>query len=169
MKTCKGFTLVELMITLVIAAIVLTVGIPNFRSLIQNNRIVTQANSLVGALNLARSEAVSRGIYITLCPTTNKTSCVDSTNWATGWIMFADTDNLGTYNTGEEIIRVWDPLTGGSTLTGTFNIATFKPSGASATAEFTYTLRISDCTGDQGRNIVMSTMGRISTSKVACS
>ena len=55
MKKQNGFTLVELMIGLAIAAIVLSIGVPSFGDLMRNNRMTTQVNELVGALNLARS------------------------------------------------------------------------------------------------------------------
>ena len=58
----SGFTLVELMITLAIAGILVAVGIPSFNSTISSNRLTSYANELVTALNLARSEAVKRGM-----------------------------------------------------------------------------------------------------------
>jgi type IV fimbrial biogenesis protein FimT len=61
MKFCRGFTLLELMVTVAVLAILLTVGVPSFRDLIQNNRVTTQTNELVTALNFARAEAVKRG------------------------------------------------------------------------------------------------------------
>ena len=58
---CRGFTLLELMVTVAVAAILATVAVPGFRDLIQNNRVTTQTNELVTALNFARTEAVKRG------------------------------------------------------------------------------------------------------------
>ena len=60
MKMCRGFTLLELMVTVAVVAILATVGVPSFRDLIQNNRVTTQTNELVTALNFARTEAVKR-------------------------------------------------------------------------------------------------------------
>jgi type IV fimbrial biogenesis protein FimT len=61
MKVCRGFTLIELMVTIAVLAILATVGIPGFVDLVQNNRVTTQANELVTALNVGRTEAVKRG------------------------------------------------------------------------------------------------------------
>ena len=99
MKRDYGFTLVELMVTLVIAAILLTAGVPSFTTLIKNNRLTTSTNELVGALTLARSEAVKRGLRVTVCKSADQASCDTSgTGWQQGWIVFTDENNSGTYN-----------------------------------------------------------------------
>lgn len=64
--TIRGFTLVELMVTLAVAAIALTIAVPSFQSVFQSNRLVSQANELVTAINLARNEAIKRGVNVTL-------------------------------------------------------------------------------------------------------
>ena len=57
----SGFTLIELLVTVAVIAIVLTIGVPSFQQVIMTNRMATQANDLLGSMNLARSEAVKRG------------------------------------------------------------------------------------------------------------
>ncbi|MCP4275823.1 MAG: prepilin-type N-terminal cleavage/methylation domain-containing protein, partial [Gammaproteobacteria bacterium] len=69
MRRVKGFTLVELMVTLVILGILLGVGIPSFRALMQGNAMVAASNQLLGALLLARSEAVKRESQVTFTTT----------------------------------------------------------------------------------------------------
>ena len=91
MKRSRGFTLIELMITLVLAAIILTLAVPGFQDIIRNNRAATQANELVTALGLARSEAVKRGARVSLCPSTDQASCTGGADWSNGWIVFLDT------------------------------------------------------------------------------
>jgi type IV fimbrial biogenesis protein FimT len=80
----KGFTLLELMVTLAIAAILATMAIPNFTEIITSNRLTTYNNELVAALNLARSEAIKRNQQIIVRKT--------GANWENGWHVFVDID-----------------------------------------------------------------------------
>ena len=77
-----GFTLIELMVTIAIAAILLGIAIPSFTDTIASNRLTTSANELVTALNLARSESVKRGVRTTLCKSTDGSSCVTTDDWS---------------------------------------------------------------------------------------
>ncbi len=101
----QGFTLVELMITLVLAAILLSIGIPSYQSLIQNNRRVTAVNELVSGLHLARNEAFKRNRTVSVCPSADGMICGGS--WAAGWLVFvnADADTPPAVTDGDEIIR----------------------------------------------------------------
>lgn len=165
MKTQNGFTLVELMITLAIAAILVSVGIPSFRSVIQTNRAATQTNELVTALNLARSEAVKRSSNISVCASSDSATCSASSNWATGWILFADAGTAGTFDGGTDtLIRVWSGLNGSTTLTSGSGdpFVQYRSNGQSSDAStVSFTLTVADCTGDNVRNISVSPQGRI--------
>ena len=162
MKRTRGFTLVELLVTLAVATILITVAIPGFRTLIQNNRATTQANELLTGLLLARSEAIKRGIRVSVCSSTNQTNCAGSTNWATGWIVFTDdSGTAGTLDGTDAIIRVWDALSGSPTLTQTAggnNIQYLDSGLVQSAAQFTLTLP--DCEGNQARTIDINATGR---------
>lgn len=160
MKRFRGFTLIELMITLVLAAIILSLGIPSFRNVIQNNRAATQSNELVTALGLARSEAVKRGANVMLCPSTNQASCTGGNNWANGWIALVELP------AGQPPIRVWPALAGGSTLTGPADVR-FRPMG-DVVAAGAFEHRFPGCSGDQGRDITVNMAGRALVVRVAC-
>jgi len=98
MNRKMGFTLIELVATLVVAAIIVAWGLPSFRNLIVSNRLVSQTNELIGALNLARSEAIKRGSTVSVCKSKNGTQCNSSSvctggasgsvGWSDGWIVF---------------------------------------------------------------------------------
>lgn len=165
----RGFTLVELMITLVIAAIVLTLAVPGFRDLIQNNRITTQANELVSALNLARMEAIRQGTPVSVCASADQASCSGANNWATGWIVFTDPDGDGNITGGETLLRAWGALAGNPTLSenGGASRVQYQNNGTTG-APFNFTHTIPGCTGNQQRTIGVSAAGRVGVTTGAC-
>ncbi len=121
----KGFTLIELMVTLAVAAIVLTIAVPSFTTTVQNNRLSTQLNELVGSLHLARSEAIKRRVTMTVCGSTDQSSC-NTSNWENGWLVFADTDEDGAVDAGETIVAVYENAGGNYTLrTNAFSSSQF--------------------------------------------
>ncbi len=165
MKKQHGFTLVELMVTLSVAAIVLAVGVPSFRDFVQNNRAATQANHLVLAFNTARSESVNRGSRVSVCASTDQSTCSASTNWATGWILFTDDSGVnGDRDGSDTIIRVWDTLSGSTTLTSNDSFVQYLGSGQiNHAGNVTFTLTLPDCTGNNVRNLSISPTGRVSS------
>jgi type IV fimbrial biogenesis protein FimT len=88
----SGFTILELMVVVTIAAILMGIAIPSFMEAIRSNRLTTYANELVTALNLARSEAVKRGVNVTVRRVDNlsSTNLGVGANWENGWDVFVD-------------------------------------------------------------------------------
>lgn len=137
MRRHGGFTLIELMVTLAMAAIVLTVGVPSFRDMVKKNEMAGATNRFVGALKLARSEAIKRGVPVSICKSNDGATCTGAgTNWEDGWIVFvnADNDSPAAVDAGETILRVMPALKNVYTLRGTNsnNFAsslTYLPSG----------------------------------------
>jgi type IV fimbrial biogenesis protein FimT len=101
-KLSRGLTLVELLIVLAIAAILAQLALPEFSDIMKNNRATARINELQTSLTFARTEAVKRNVPVTLCKSTNGTSCVDTgSDWHTGWMVFADTNRNDTADDGE--------------------------------------------------------------------
>ena len=158
--------------TLAVAAIAITVAVPSFQALIQNNRAVSQANQFVAALNLARSEAVKRGRAVQVCVDTNlATNACDGTDWHGGWRIWADDDGDGTVD-NDETILTGAALGGGSTLTSADGVSAlqYQPSGFLGTnlANGTFRLRLPDCTGNANRDVSIAPTGRPTTAQVVC-
>lgn len=88
-KTQSGVTLIELLVTLAVVAILLTLGVSGFRTLIANAKMTTAANSLIGHLQFARSEAVKRNQKVKVCPSTDGATCLTATPalWQGGFIV----------------------------------------------------------------------------------
>lgn len=162
----RGFTLVELLVTMAVAAILLTVAVPNFQMFVLNSRMASQANDLITAFNMARSEAVKRAASVTVCASSNGTTCTGT--WAQGWIV---------RNAAGTPIRAQEALGGASTLTGGANVAstiTFTSNGrttipaTATTASTTLTLCPPSPASVQGRAIQIERTGRTRVSAVAC-
>jgi type IV fimbrial biogenesis protein FimT len=168
MRRLRGFTLIELMITLSLAAIILTLAVPAFRDIILNNRAAVQSNELVTTMNVARSEAVRRGARVSVCASSDQSSCTGGTNWAVGWIVFVDgaANDLAPPVVDGEPIRVWDPITGGATLTGP-SAFRYRPLG-DVVAPGVLEHRRPSCSGDQGRNIAVNAAGQARVVRVTC-
>jgi type IV fimbrial biogenesis protein FimT len=96
MRRNEGFSLVELMIAIAILVILAGIGIPNFRDMILNNRIASQSNGMLGVLQMARSEAVTRRATITVCPSSDQTTCTADTEWQDGVVVLQLADVLRT-------------------------------------------------------------------------
>lgn len=82
----RGFTLVELMVTVTLLAILLAIAVPSFRNFIAAQRVKTAAFELGSALMMSRSEAIKRNASITLAP--------NSGGWAAGWTVKSGTTTL---------------------------------------------------------------------------
>ena len=160
-----GFTLMELLIGIAVLAILTTLAVPPFTQFIQNNRLAAQANDMVAAFQLARSEALKRSVDVRVCASDNGTSC--SGDWTDGWIAIADPGG-----DDEELLRVWPAPEDGfqisSTPTGISYIE-FKPTGISAgSGEQQFTLKLNGCTNKSQRNVFVERTGRVASERVDC-
>lgn len=168
MNKQPGFTLIELMITVSIVGILASIAIPNYQTLILNNRMSTQANDFMAAIGLARSEAIKRGTRVSLCKSTNNTSCVTSGNWAQGWIVFTDGSTVGTKDGTDVILQVHGPLDGSTSFSGsgnTVNYIAYGASGYGTALAGTVSLCPPSPAAVVGRDIVITNTGRAHVSK----
>ena len=166
----KGFTLIELMMGIALAAILVTMAAPSFNSAMKNNKIVAETNELIADINFARSEAVKRGIRVVLCrsvsPSNSTPSCGGSTsNWSSGWLVFADTDADNVYTAANDIlVRIGNPADVDVTIK-TNNAADqdliYNPDGTTSTGGNVAVFAICDGRGkDHGRQVQVSATGR---------
>jgi len=143
MSRQNGFSLIEVIVTMAIAAVVLSIGIPSFQSYTQNNRQTIVVNELATALRLARNSAITHRIRTVVCKSADSINCTTMGTWTQGWIVFTDTDNNNTLDAGENILRVHGPVQGNVTISGNANTAdliAFNPQGilASLNGRITY-------------------------------
>jgi Tfp pilus assembly protein FimT len=153
MYAVRGFTLLELIIVLIISMLLITIGIPGFQTLIQNNRLTTVANSIQNNLAFARNQSVSYLNYVTVCPLESN---VCTNNWILGIDIFIDSDKNGRYGNGEVLLKNGDKFNSSGTLSFPTNSITFAPDGhiTGSSAIFRY------CTGEQRIGVSIAYSGR---------
>jgi type IV fimbrial biogenesis protein FimT len=105
MHKSKGFTMMELLIVIMIVGILASVGTSSFKYVTTSNRISGEINGLLGDMQFARSQAVKTGSFVTVCPSTNGTSCAGNSTWTNGWIVFLDLNGNGTVDAPDLVIR----------------------------------------------------------------
>ena len=174
----SGVTLIEMLVTLAVAAILLAAAVPSFTSLVQNNRAAAQVNDLVVAMHTARGEAIKRGFPVTLCASANQNSCSGGANWSGGWIVFQDGAATGDPQSPQAAddprwVRVWYPLEGQSSLSGGVSYLRFHPNGTASWsggsgATRNFVLNIPNCSGQQKKEVAINRLGHVTTRSLPC-
>jgi type IV fimbrial biogenesis protein FimT len=163
-----GFTLVELLIVMLIVAIIAGFGVPSFTQFLRQGELTSRANSVLVALQLARSEAISRGRPVMACPSTDGASCSgDPGDWADGWLVATDDAPAGSVDTDDEIVRVNSSETRLNSTGPDFVRFTSDGLNASDTAQ-TIALERPECGTDRRREIPVSPTGRTQVNEVDC-
>jgi type IV fimbrial biogenesis protein FimT len=132
MNKLSGFTLVEMLITVTVAAILLTIGVPSFRYVTNSNRIAAEINGLLGDMQFARAEAIKEGLPVTVCVSTNGATCANANTWQNGWIVFSDVNGSATVDVATDaVLRVQNTFSSTDTFVATNNVVavTFNREG----------------------------------------
>ena len=148
MRNSRGFTLVELLVVVTIAAILLALAVPSFSRLIQSTNMSSNVNTFLADIRFARSESIRLGGGVVMCrssaPEATNANCgTGSTQgWESGWIIFQDLNNSGTRTSSgsdpEPLLRVQAPITA---------IDAIYETGAATTFRFTATGRLQNLSG----------------------
>jgi type IV fimbrial biogenesis protein FimT len=131
-----GYTMMELLMSLAIVAILAAIAIPSFKYVTSSNRIATEVNGLLGDMLFARSEAVKEGQSVTVCSSSDGLNCSGSDNWQNGWIVFLDTNGDKVRQNSEAIVRVQPAFSGTDSFVSSnpaFNAITYNRLGYAPT------------------------------------
>lgn len=134
-KFSRGFTMIELLIAIALAAIIMGLAVPSFMDFMIRNRLNSYNNEFVAALATARSEAVRRGTTVSVCKRASDTSCVGGA-WSNGWLVVVNTANVNPATTAPSgpVINVHEALSSGYTLNGNTNYKNYITFNADGSA-----------------------------------
>jgi len=138
--TKQGFTLVELMVTIAVAAILLAIGVPSLSSMYESSRAANNATKIHNIMVFARNHAVSYGVTVLACPFATATSCGkdadknndNNTDWSKGIRIYINTGG------SEKLLKVIDNFHDGDKITGTVSSISFSSDGLSTGGTLTY-------------------------------
>ncbi len=155
------------MVTVAIAAILAIVAVPSFNEATVNYRLTSYTNNFVASAQLARSEAIKRNSRMTLCKSSNGTSCITAGGWHQGWIIFNDSNNDAVKDPGEVVVYKESGMPADFLMTGVPNVAnyvSFVPSGGTVQMG-TLTLCSQSGSSGQARQMIINSTGRLRVTK----
>ncbi|MDI9239898.1 GspH/FimT family pseudopilin [Lysobacter sp. LF1] len=144
----RGVTFVELMVVLVVLAILMGMAVPSFEIVRNSSRLAAQTNELVTAVQLARSEAVTRRQWVSVCRSDDGTTCAAAATSWDGWMVFVDTNRDGARQNAEDRLRVGEVRAPVSVLASNSlmnNLVTFRPDGFARNGSALLNATISVC------------------------
>jgi len=107
-----GFTLVEALATLAVAALTLTIALPTFNEVVQRNRTTAVLHQLRADMAMARTSAIVQRRQVVVCPTAGDQRCSDRADWSRGWLVFTDADGNRQPDAPADVLRITDAPAG---------------------------------------------------------
>jgi len=164
-KKAAGFTLIEIIVTVAVAAVLASIGVPRLQNTIQDNRITTLYNGFLTDLNYTRNAAITFASPVTLCKRNSAGNDCDTTtanDWSEGWLVFHDKDGDGAVDSDEKILLDNTDASSKTSLifTGNSNRVTYNAQGFARG----YAGKVTFCDdrgNDSRKGMVISQNGRV--------
>lgn len=162
-KHTHGFTIIELLITVVIAGILTIIVLPGMQNLLSGERLTSYTNALLNDMMYARSKAVEENVFVFLCASNDEANCTN-TDFEDGWIVLIDRNDDELPNAGDELIKVQQSIAGDisfslndpALVSITFDDRGFTPNSRG-------TISVCDERGDpSARTLTLTPTGRVS-------
>lgn len=168
----RGFSLIELMVTIAVLAILVTIGLPSFQGSMRSNRVATGVNELMASIALARSEAIRSPGGAAMCPSENGSTCLpDDSSWDNGWMVWSDPDGNGLPGgANDRVLRYVEGLSGVAIEASTKQaILRFDPRGRAMTP-IDFTLASETCPAGHGlvRDLTLTATGQVRMERSEC-
>jgi type IV fimbrial biogenesis protein FimT len=173
-RRARGFTIVELLVTVGIVGVLAGIAAPSMRDLVASNRLKTHNSTLETSLMLARTEAIKRQLRVVVCKSADQASCAGSGDWQQGWIVFVDTNDSASVDAGEAILEKVGALSGSFILRGDTDVADYVsysrnggPKIRASDNPQTGMFQLCQTAGGAARQITVLATGRLSFGKEA--
>jgi type IV fimbrial biogenesis protein FimT len=167
----KGLTLLELLIVVSIASILLSVGVPSFRSVIMDNRLSDESNAFVASISAARSSAVRYQRNATICPIADYDApvktCANGTDWSNGWMVWVDRDR-DSVTSPSEVLSVQEPMHDSLTFQSIVADAITYDARGFLVNDGDDLLLCDNRTGEEGRLVRINGIGRTDVARQVC-
>ncbi|MEI6415312.1 MAG: GspH/FimT family protein [Pseudomonadota bacterium] len=159
-----GLTRIEMIVSIALLLILAAIAVPALREMLQNNRLTTQMSSLMGDINLARSEAIKRGVRVTVCQRGGQPCDTATGSWKNGWTVFVDADPSNRVYNGETLLRVHETLPSSLAVNDNFTgYISYIPEGYTQKINGAFqsgSVAFCDPSGKWVRRLVVSKSGR---------
>jgi type IV fimbrial biogenesis protein FimT len=165
----RGFTLFELMVSIMILALLVGLAVPTFKSITANSRTSAATNNLASALAVSRSEALRQSTTVSICPSDDQATC-DVTDWTKGWIAFLDFNANGSFDSGtDQLLQAWPSAGPTMTVSSAAPFLQYNPRGMmNLGGSITLTIASSGCKGNHMSQIIVTVVGSVQQSYIAC-
>lgn len=158
----RGFTIIDLLITLAIAGTLLGAGLPSFQDFIAKHRTTFAINKMVGVIHFARMNSITRGNTVTICPRLDSLDC--GKDWSQGTIVFTDNDSNGKLENDEEILRIFERFNnsgkGKWVSFGSNNYLRYRADGSTIGQNGSFTYCPTDGNAKYAHQIIINRTGR---------